>query len=90
MRFAKGTSISFIDRFNEYKSETKALGIFFKVVYRVGKSEMTLGGKNGQKDFLGFFVVFGFSTQTFPKERKWEQVDSWRASNKCDKAKVAR
>lgn len=51
--FVNRNSISFIDNFNEYKTEMKALGIFFKVVNRGWKSEMKLDGKNGQK--MGFF-----------------------------------
>jgi hypothetical protein len=48
-------------------------------------------GKNGQKDFLGVFhYFFWFFDANFPKERKWEQADNWRASNKCDRAKVER
>ena len=37
-----------------------------------------------------FFRIFGAFRRKFSREWKWEQVDSWRANNKCDREKVAR
>ena len=55
MEFVKETSISFTNRFNEYQSETKALGIFLELFIEYEKVKRHSVEKTVKNGVLGVF-----------------------------------
>ena len=75
------------------KARQKHSESFPELITEYGKAKRHSVEETVENDFCGylrgFLNIFGVSGPNLLRERKWEQVDSERTSNKCDGARVA-
>ena len=72
------------------KARQKHSKSFPELITEYGKAKCHSVEEMVENDVWVFFNICGVSDANLLGERKWEQVDSRKTSNRCDGAKVAR